>query len=296
MEDDFFVTLSSSDEHSNKLFTNSPSSFTNQLADRLKIGSEWECGLKQITFPRTWPTIKNRIEFGLIDAVPLKFENDTTYLLKYPCYLEQSVFVDTGDLIDNVNAAMDKADIPSHLHGKYVQISEHPKINLENDKVLIEPGHMWYPLLNNVMRGVLLAPEFGPELSAILGLPTLPCGKGTDRTYMHPSRDHNQDALNLRNPINLDGLFGNLYVYLDCIKYSMIGNIHAPLLRIIDCGSDSKYGITVTQTFHDPYYIKVASTDFDQLQVLIRDREGEEVSFLHGDVTLVLHFRHASSA
>jgi hypothetical protein len=277
-EDNFYVTLSSADDASYRLFpSNTVGTFVNKLPERKQLTTDWEVALKQISFPRTWRNVKRDMEFVLtaIDRMSAKRQ--------VKCILKAGVYTSAEELFQELNKGF--------LDGctKFIW-KQKPSMELDKGRLLIKVGIAAMTVRNQTeTKDFRIAPLFDTELSAILGLPykyVYPHG------YPHPSDKINTELLLLRRPIDANAQDGTFYAYLDCIKYSMVGSQHVPLLRQFDCASHSLFGISITQVFTDPYYIKLGKLDFDQLEVTVCDQEGEKIDFLYGDVVLVLHFRN----
>src|SRR5579871_6229920 len=81
-ESGFYVTLTSNSSLT-YFPTNNAASFTAQLINPIQLNSsEWEVGLKEITFPSTWKNVKdgsNTLEYSLrllTPRYPAQFVND----------------------------------------------------------------------------------------------------------------------------------------------------------------------------------------------------------------------------
>ena len=82
----------------------------------------------------------------------------------------------------------------------------------------------------------------------------------------------------------------NLYIYSDIVKYSLVGNIYAPLLRIVPHGKKPTLGYRNIQ-FQHRYYLPLNTENIKQIGIFLYDNQGELIKFRSGKVTVVLHFR-----
>jgi hypothetical protein len=82
-----------------------------------------------------------------------------------------------------------------------------------------------------------------------------------------------------------------LYVYCDLLEYIHVGDIKAPLLRVVDSGGENSD--VITRYYERPRYIPVQKKSFDTIEIVIRDDTGERILFESGKVLLTLHFRRA---
>jgi hypothetical protein len=111
----------------------------------------------------------------------------------------------------------------------------------------------------------------------------------------------------LQNPLNNDSLenviykadlasdlqagIHALYVYCDLLQFTNVGDIKAPLLRVVNSGGE--VGDVVTRYYERPRYVPLQKKNFDSIQIIIRDDLGEKIQFENGKVLLTLHFRRA---
>jgi hypothetical protein len=82
-----------------------------------------------------------------------------------------------------------------------------------------------------------------------------------------------------------------LYVYCDIVQDSIVGNVTAPLLRILKVPQSKTYGLTAVQTFDSPHYIRLARHSFDRVEVYITDHAGNIAPFSSGVAVTTLHLR-----
>ena len=79
------------------------------------------------------------------------------------------------------------------------------------------------------------------------------------------------------------------YVYCDAAEVIPVGDIKAPLLRVIDVAgkfSDLIHGLYTTSQ-----YVPVSKKEFNTVEIDIRDDTGRTVPFEFGKVVVTLHFR-----
>ena len=75
------------------------------------------------------------------------------------------------------------------------------------------------------------------------------------------------------------------------MQFTHVGDIKAPLLRVVDSGGGT--GDVVTRYYERPRYIPLQKKNFEAIQIVIRDDLGEKIQFESGKVLLTLHFRRA---
>lgn len=83
--------------------------------------------------------------------------------------------------------------------------------------------------------------------------------------------------------------FPVIYLYCDLVEPQIIGNVHAPLLKIVTVeGND---GEIVNAHYTRPFYLPVIRQHFQTIHIDIRLHSGNLVPFERGKVFLTLHFR-----
>ena len=88
---------------------------------------------------------------------------------------------------------------------------------------------------------------------------------------------------------NLNIRLQSLYVYLNIVESQIVGDVRAPLLRIVP--AQGKDGEIITLNYDNPQYMPLSTRDFEVVEVLITDDTGEKVPFERGRVVITLNFR-----
>ena len=79
-------------------------------------------------------------------------------------------------------------------------------------------------------------------------------------------------------------------IYTDIIENQRVGDVSAPLLRIVPT-KPMKAGLVVTHSYQMPHYMPVKTNYIDTIQMDMRSEFGEKVPFQSGKVVVKLHFR-----
>lgn len=83
--------------------------------------------------------------------------------------------------------------------------------------------------------------------------------------------------------------FHLFYLYSDIVEPQVIGDIQAPLLRIITVrGHD---GDMIHELYDRPHYVPILRKNFQTIEIVIRTHTGNLVSFARGKLIVKLHFR-----
>ena len=91
-------------------------------------------------------------------------------------------------------------------------------------------------------------------------------------------------------PVDIHQGFHSIFVYTNIAEPHVVGDVRAPLLRIIPI-NHSLSGLTHTRSYERIYYFPLATREFSSLEIDLRTDVGEPVPFESGKVIVQLHFR-----
>ncbi|CAB4044097.1 Hypothetical predicted protein, partial [Paramuricea clavata] len=95
-------------------------------------------------------------------------------------------------------------------------------------------------------------------------------------------------------PADINGEFSSMmYVYTDIVDAQFVGDVKAPLLRIVYV--EGEYGNTVQASFRNLQYVPVKVNSFETIEVNIKNDQNENVSFEFGKSIETLHIRQKRS-
>lgn len=90
----------------------------------------------------------------------------------------------------------------------------------------------------------------------------------------------------------LNAFLTDFYVYADCVKHRIVGDVSAPLLTTLDIGNLALVpGKQMIFKIKDPEYYQISVHSIDEIEIQILDDTGREPSFDYGVVNLTLHLR-----
>ena len=81
----------------------------------------------------------------------------------------------------------------------------------------------------------------------------------------------------------------SMYVYCDLIRHRAVGNVLAPLLRVVPLTYPSKQRNHII--YDQPHYIPLQRKQFDNIEILLSTDKGESNVFSQGDTVITLHIR-----
>jgi len=80
-----------------------------------------------------------------------------------------------------------------------------------------------------------------------------------------------------------------MYIYCDVIQHVVVGDVMAPLLRIVDVKTASTS--VEHQILNPPLYVPLLKKNFDTIEINIVTDEGLPFSFVDGKLVVVLEFK-----
>jgi hypothetical protein len=81
-----------------------------------------------------------------------------------------------------------------------------------------------------------------------------------------------------------------LYIYCDIVESELIGDKYGPFLRVVRVPQKTS-DVTESKEWAHPHYKNLVKSDFDTIEIDIRDEHGCKVSFEKGTVIVTLHFK-----
>ena len=236
---------------------NCGSKFTVKLALPANLSGEWECGLKEIHYPRTWDNVTDSVGKMLMIVLDPMIRGLRKIKLGLPAKRYESPAALTTAMQKTLRAA-----IPQNP-SKQAEIRV--VYNEESGKAEI-----------NLPHGISLS--LTPPLAHILGFDNTP--------EQNMYENHNGPKPTLPMSITL---VDALYVYSDVVQSSLVGDVMVPLLRIVPVMG--KLGEMCHKEYIKPVYFPVAKLNFSTIDIYITDSVGRQIEFEHGKTTIMLHFR-----
>ena len=88
--------------------------------------------------------------------------------------------------------------------------------------------------------------------------------------------------------VDLKTKIHQLYIYSDIASYTFIGDVTAPILRVLPFERENNH---LHQEFVNVHYVRVAKSFIDQVHISIKCDTGENVPFISRKTLVKLHFR-----
>jgi hypothetical protein len=286
MEEGFHVTLSSN------VSRGKAGNFTTIVPRRYLEGDHWYVGLTEIRFKYSWYNLKN------YNKIDIKDKNNKSYS-KYLAYIPPGRYDDINDLLNLINKLVIEI-------GDTNTIKSHPSFEVlpHSHKILDRRG--------TSKENDTLRIHLGYELSEMLGINAYEVTKSDLATAIKK-----EEKLKLKSKAevytsNLTGFFQKenpsvylpegkyiydlsagisyLMIYSDIVCHSIVGNVMAPLLRVVGVPSKARFGDNIVVTYDKPLYIPVRTRELHSIEIDIKDDTNETIDFKFGHVECGLNF------
>jgi len=253
--------------------------FRTKLSKTVYLNGEWEVGLSEITYTKSWFNVLNSTLITLYDEIGNDyFPKDESTRQNFT--LAAGFYDSCQKLIGEINKIL----------GQFTEIRP-PKIiyNEINNKVTVISG--------KIKDKFNVFPHLGDELEDLLGLRDRNINKNIYSTEVvtntqHIFRDtHSNETIVAYHPMEIAAGYQTLYLYTDIAYPSLIGDSSSPILRIIEVPKRYKFGETVHINYEKPHYRKLITNSFETIEISIYDDSGNLIPFQFGRVALTLHFK-----
>jgi len=285
----FYLTLPSNS--STKFYTkNTLSNFTTRLHSTVALSGDWEVGLVEISFPKSWYTIHKKISVLSISCKD--------------CKGVEPEFSDDGYIPTEFSV---EVSIPGGYYETVKEVCNQLNDNIR--KIFSAPVKVWMTDNRNVgnLKDKWIGDTHWPsfkynELNRKVYC-TLPVGTtiifmkelGTLLGFVHkqnPLTNNTQEVTTMRGMQVSDIQAGvhSLYIYCDVLEMTPLGDSLVPLLRIVSI-PEQRHGSIINKIYDQIRYTPLQKKHVDSIEIDIRDSFGEKIAFENGQVIVTLHFR-----
>ena len=271
MATDFYMTLPSNASmkiHPDNTLTH----YVTALPQRIDLTGEWECGLAEVQYPHTWYNVTDSDVWFFLNTIDA---TDSSIRSKLPC----GYYDDPFTLLYHVNKGLSNMrTYETQAQISYSTVTQKMTLHMTANTMFTIPYHSAVATLLG-FRGPVASPA---ELESGVSSPILPIDtRHPDSSY--PFHIEADDVVNLTQG------FDTLYIYTDVVEPRNVGDTLAPLLRAVPISG--RNGDTVSARFTNVHYVPLLRSNFDSIEVDIRNDMGRRVPFEYGRVTVTLHFR-----
>ncbi len=260
-ESQFFLTLPSNtvEATAREVSNNTQSRFQVVLPQKISLGLDWEVSLSEIIYPHSWYNVRS--EDG-DDIVVSFYDHSASFGGKFR--VEPGCYEKPTDLVAVMNKAIERMCITANVS---------PSFRFSYDAVT---RRMMISKL--LMTGLVV--EMGEKIRNMLGFEI----KSFKKLGVVEHK-----SVYAKYPIDLRAGFDALYVYCNLIRNQVIGDVLAPLLRVVPV--EGHTDDVICRTYNLLHYLPVDVSEFGSVELSIKDDRNQFVPFLYGKVIVKLHFR-----
>lgn len=264
---------------------NTVTHYTTQLPRQISLHGEWEVGLTEIQYPLSFLTIGRK-------------ENLVTLISKLPKNGQGKIAQNTPDANQDTVIGQKPLDARNYYasHDAPITVFEIRPGVYSSIEYLIDQLNDLTELREHV--------KFDYEKLGGHVTVTRTCTDQYDHQIIFAEKLRQQfgfvttplivaQSVRSEQPASLArGIPDQLFVYTDIITPRIVGDVHTPLLRIIQTDTKNNvYGATQTKTLSPTNYIPLLLSNFRTIEIDIRDSLGMPIPFEFGTLTVTLHFK-----
>ena len=263
----FYLTLpsnSSLDFYPSNTLTH----YTTVLAQDVDLYGQWEVGLSEIQYPRSWHNIQKNT--GWIDVYCNGYKTKT---LDVP----HGQYDTPEQLIAGLNQLFTPAPPPytpsdSSQTGYAIVLSQPHQSQDQERNVAFNYHSVSQKVTIEVLEGYTI--QLSPALQHILGM---------------AKNNLNEGKHQGTHVVDVHQGFYSLYVYCNLIEPWLVGDTRASLLRIVPIEGHGHQ--MITKTYQHIQYLPLGQKHFRTIEIDIKKDTGEKVPFELGKLVVTLHFR-----
>ena len=284
----FYMVLSSNvDSYKAFGITNKISEFKTKLGRNIFLEGEWQVGLADISYTKSWFNILKSHKITLFDNYGKEYLNNPP---DKKLIIPAGYYETPQKLIDEINRLLSQYKILKVPIVVYNEI--YNSCHIKAGKIEVELG--------KVKDIKIVFPYFGQEIEDILGLTdrkihdslyTINNQTTENSSFVFKRKENNKEILKSFNPVEISGGYHSLYLYTDVVYPSLVGDSFAQLLRVIEVPRKYKFGETVNIKYEKPHYYPLMLNNFETISISIKDDSNNLIPFKFGRCTLVLHFK-----
>jgi hypothetical protein len=308
---DFYIDLSSNVDDNGFSEKNTISNFVTELHSRYNLEGNWEVGLCEISYSKSWYNLQSDSHITLFDEIGYKYfptrsvDVSTPFNGEYgdPREIQRTGIVKKGyynsaeELVNVINkelSAFPEVEVLPHL--RYNNISkcitvvsgsnetkETPRITESKNVIPLTPGKKIYP-------------SFSLELENILGLQTYEGRTIKSMLFQNPGvkKSHEAYLLGKYNgfrTVQMNAGIHTLFIYCDIVYPQYVGNSFTKLLRAVKVPNEVHFGDQIVIMYDNIHYLPLQYKEFQSIQISIKDDSDSPINFRSGRSRVKLHFR-----
>ena len=282
---DLYITLPSSVR--SVVRENTLADYVSELPYTVELWGEWEVALVDINFTKSWYNIRKDQFVG----IQLNDDQAMRYIKEEPLsagrYTEEQFITKLNSLLaahagERVMESLNQI-IKATVERKK-RISSFNDLTIDTSPIITLDPITRKTRVSVVKEGEnVFLPTFGDEIWGVLGF------NKTDSTTVI-EKNGGRYILGSR-AVDFEGGIYCMYVYSDCVKPSLIGDISAPCLRVCALPTEKKFGDNCAISFQTPCYYSISNRRFKSIRITLKDKTNKKMPFQFGETLVKLHFR-----
>lgn len=282
--------------------TNTVANFVTKLAEKIKVSDEWEVGLSEISYTKSWYNIPTEHPIKIFTS-----NFGTQHGGGEECNLRAGYYNSVEQLVSEINKQFKCLERGSQK--ALMKRSPELRYDVITNRIYVQPGannHFVDCIFPYLPRDVeqLLGLSFSENETyfdffrdktndTMLPLEDVKLKKIIDYTKVTENTDRDYFVMELESPyaVQFNVCDMHLLVYCSIIQPVLVGDTYTKLLRQVEIPRDVKYGDQVVLRYLEPFYYPLISQEIESIEIDINNDSGERVPFDFGRSTLTLHFR-----
>ena len=293
---DFYITLPSNVK--NDFYNNTVANYKTKLATNVNLDDKWKVGVASVSYTNSW-NVRSEIAVFNFSYWLLTYEqilDNSFYNLDLNDYNSvEEIIIEMNNRIEayeNSSKSEDRKKLPRFL------------LNKLTNRVEIKP---------TFYRNSMIFPTMSDNLCKILGFDktsmdfysykkreqykqewdSLTIKQQFKVVYDYHTKEPNESDLTYvaEAPYNMLPTFSTIYLYCDLVKHNFVGDSFSQLMRIVEVPPNSKFRDQILFNYTNIHYMSLLQSEFDTIELHLKDDLGETVPFLFGRVIVSLHFK-----
>jgi hypothetical protein len=300
----FYATLLSNVKSHESHRENTVAHFVTKLADKITLNEEWEVGLSEISYTKSWYNISQNQSINVFTTNKQIWSNEEAVLRSgyYPTI--EILIQEINKKFKVFESELYKKDVIRAPSLKYDSILN--RIYVVNGITKNSEAFLYPPLSEELetMLGLRFNNEktfesffWDDEKSQMKPLESIDLKYRIDYGNAIKDSKNGQKILEYEAPYPVQFNICELHILVYCsiIEPVLVGNTYSKLLRQVEIPKRAKFNDQCVVRFQDPFYFPLVTNEFETVEIIIRDDTGALVPFNWGRSSVVLHFRKKNS-
>ena len=251
---------------------NTTACYTTKLPQELNLRGNWEVGITEIHFPRSFLHICEEeteitATYNLSPVLRDKYKNANNNIIMKKLKIPYGIYINIVEFLQTLNNSIDGVHIIF-------------RFSVEHNNTFLFAERMCTPETCNYEHSLKMS-------RAILDI----LGFFDVESYINVDSN---PCIATRPAKVLNAMPRQLFIYSDICELCIVGDVQTPILRIAPVNyKDYVFDSNLHHTFTPVSYVPLIRNSFTTIVIDLRDHLGRIVPFECGTSTVTLHFRRA---